>query len=89
VQIPSVYATNPRTRSLKPIRVSSDQNTRRRFSIHFFTDKRQEFIVSSHFPDTLREWNIATHMRHQELMVIDFEMFMLDFLMYFMDILYN
>jgi hypothetical protein len=71
VQIPSIYATKPRTRSLKLIRVSSDQITRRRVSFHFFTDKRQEFIVSSHFSDTLREWNIAAHMRHQELMVID------------------
>jgi len=37
--IPSLYATS--ARSLRPVRVSSDQNTRWRLPHHFFTAKRQ------------------------------------------------
>jgi hypothetical protein len=46
--IPSFYATTPRTRSLRPVRVPSDQNTRWRLSFYFSTNKRQEFLVSTH-----------------------------------------
>jgi hypothetical protein len=52
VLIPSFYATNSRTRSLRPIRVPSDQNTRWRLSFPLFTNKRQEFITSPYLPDT-------------------------------------
>ena len=47
--IPSLYATSPRTRSLRPVRVPSDQNTRWRLPFHL-TDKRQEFLVSPYLP---------------------------------------
>jgi hypothetical protein len=49
VLISFLYATSPRIRSLRPIRVPSDQNTRWRLSFYFFTDKRQEFIISPYF----------------------------------------
>jgi hypothetical protein len=48
--IPSLYATSPRTRSLRPVRVPSDQNTRRRLRFLLSTNKRQEFFVSTHLP---------------------------------------
>ena len=44
--IPSLYATSPRTQSLRPVRVPSDQNTRWRLPFHFSTNKRQYFLVS-------------------------------------------
>ena len=50
--IPSLYATSLRTRSLRPVRVPSDQNTRWRLHSIFSTDKRQEFLVSPYLPDT-------------------------------------
>jgi hypothetical protein len=56
VLIPSIYATSPRTRSLRPVRVPSDQNTRWRLSFHFSTNKRQEFLVSTHLPHKIRFW---------------------------------
>jgi len=56
VLIPSLYATSLHTRSLRPVRVPSDQNTRWRLPFHFSTAKRQELLVSPYFPDT-------THMR--------------------------
>jgi len=49
VLIPSLYATSLRTRSLRPVRVPSDQNTRWRLPFYFSTDKRQEFLVSLYF----------------------------------------
>jgi hypothetical protein len=51
VVIPSLYATSPRTQSLRPVRVPSDQNTRWRLPFHFPTNKRQYFLVSPHLPD--------------------------------------
>ena len=57
--ISSIYTTSPHTRSLKPVRVPSDQNTRWRLSFPPSTDKRQEFITSLYLPDTLMKWNIA------------------------------
>jgi len=50
VLIPSLYATSPRTRSLRPVRVPSDQNTRWRLPFYFSTNKRREFLVSPHLP---------------------------------------
>jgi hypothetical protein len=52
VLIPSLYATSLRTRSLRSVRVLSDQNTRWRLPFHFSNDKRQEFLVSPYFLDT-------------------------------------
>jgi len=54
VLIHSLYTTNPRTRSLRPIRVSSDQNTRWWLSFLFSTYKRQEFLVPPYLPDRYR-----------------------------------
>jgi len=51
VLIPSLYATSPRTQSLRPVRVLSDQNTRWRLPFHFPTNKRQYFLVSPYLPD--------------------------------------
>ena len=65
--IPSLYATSPRARSLRPIRVSSDQNIRWRLLFSLSTDKRQEIIVFfiSRVPnpreDTSRD---VAHVRH-------------------------
>jgi len=69
VLIPSLYATSPRTRSLRPVRVPSDQNTRWRLPFLFSINKRQEFLVSPHLPHKIdfeggcfrRD---AAHMRH-------------------------
>ena len=57
--IPSLYATSLCTRSLKAVRVPSDQNTRWRLPFPHSTDKRQEFLVLpiSWFP-VIQEWNI-------------------------------
>jgi len=46
VLIPSLYATSLRTRSLRPVRVPSGQNTKWRLPFYFSTNKRQEFLVS-------------------------------------------
>jgi len=51
VLIPFIYAISFRTRSLRPVRVPSDQNTRWRLPFKFSTDKRQEFLVSPYLPD--------------------------------------
>jgi len=56
VLIPSLYATSLRTRSLRPVRVPSDQNTRWRLPFHFSTNKRHEFLVSTHLPHKIRFW---------------------------------
>jgi hypothetical protein len=68
VLIPFLYATSPRTRSMRPFRVYSDQNTRWRLPFYFSTDKRQEFIVSPYLLDTTRESGRyrrdAAHVRH-------------------------
>jgi hypothetical protein len=53
-----LYATNPRTRSLRPVRVPSDQNTKWRLPFYFSTGKRQEFLVSTHLPHFLDTTNI-------------------------------
>jgi len=60
VLIHSIYETSPHVRSLRPVRVLSNQNTRWR--LFFSTDKRQEFIVSSYFPNRYHTWGwtIAT-----------------------------
>jgi len=58
VLIPSLYATSSHTRFLRPIRVSSDQNTRWRLSFPHSTNKRQEFIIfpiSPYLLDTMPE----------------------------------
>jgi hypothetical protein len=44
---PSFYAINPLTRTLRPVRVPSDQNIGWRLSFPLFTNKEQEFIVLS------------------------------------------
>jgi hypothetical protein len=49
---PFLYATSPCTWSPRLVRVSRDQNTRRRLSFPLFTDKRQEFLVCPIFPIT-------------------------------------
>jgi hypothetical protein len=46
VLIPSLYAINPRTRSLRPVRVPSDQNTRWRLPFHFPLIKDKNFLSS-------------------------------------------
>ena len=48
--IPFLYATSPRTWSLRPVRVPGDQNTRWRLPFLLSTDKRQEFLISLFFP---------------------------------------
>ena len=42
--IPSLYATSPRARSLRPVRVPSDQNTRWRLPFHFPPTKDNIFL---------------------------------------------
>jgi hypothetical protein len=55
VLIPSHYATSPRTRSLRPVRVPSDQNTRWRLPFHFRPIDDKNFLsphicqISLHF----------------------------------------
>jgi len=44
VLIPSLYATSPRTRSLRPVRVPSNQNTRWRLPFHFSLIKDKNFL---------------------------------------------
>jgi len=44
VLIPSFYATSPRTRSLRLVRVPSDQNTRWRLPFHFTLIKDKNFL---------------------------------------------
>ena len=46
VLIPSLYATSPRTQSLRPVRVPSDQNTRWRLPFHFLPTKENIFLSS-------------------------------------------
>jgi hypothetical protein len=55
-----MYAISPRAQSLRKVRVPSDQNTRWGLSFLLSTDKRQEFLVSSYFPDRL-------HMRADDI----------------------
>ena len=66
--IPSLYATSPRARSLRPVRVPSDQNTRWRLPHHFSPLRDNEFLVSPHWPDiyppiTHCGWTIAATSR--------------------------
>jgi len=55
VLIPSHYATSPRTRSLRPVRVPSDQNSRWRLPFHFRPIDDKNFLsphicqISLHF----------------------------------------
>jgi len=55
VLIPSHYATSPHTRSLRPVRVPSDQNTRWRLPFHFRPIDDKNFLsphicqISLHF----------------------------------------
>ena len=49
--IPSLYATSPRARSLRPVRVPSDQNTRWRLPHHFSLLRDNEFLVSPYWLD--------------------------------------
>jgi hypothetical protein len=55
VLIPSLYATSLRTRSLRPVRVPSDHNTRWRLPFHFLPTKDNIFLsphicqISLHF----------------------------------------
>jgi len=66
VLIPSLYATSPRTRCLRPVMFHSDQNIRWRLPFPLSTDKRQESIISPNLPDTLYEMEYrrdATHIR--------------------------
>jgi hypothetical protein len=58
VLIHFLYATSPRIRSLRPIRVPSDQNNRWRLSFYFFTDKKQEFITSPYFDFQILTWEL-------------------------------
>ena len=69
--IPSLYATSPRARSLRPVRVPSDQNTRWRLPHHFIFlplgDK--EFLVSPYLPDIYPHLRVddrrdVAHVRH-------------------------
>ena len=46
--IPSLYATSLRTRSLRPVRVPSDHNTRWRLPFHFFPLIRDKNSLSPH-----------------------------------------
>jgi hypothetical protein len=41
-----LYVINPHTRSLRLVRVLSDQNIKWQLPFHFSADKRQEFLVS-------------------------------------------
>jgi len=66
VLIPSLYATNLRIRSLRPVRVTSDQNTRWRLLFHFFPLIKDKNSLLSHIfqdrhttPDDERWWAIA------------------------------
>jgi len=68
VLIPSLYATSPRTRSLRPVRVPSDQNTRWRLPHHLSLLRDKEFLVSPYLPDIyipshIRGWTIAATSR--------------------------
>ena len=55
--IPSLYPTSPRTRSLKPVRVPSDQNTRWRLPFHFSTNKKTRIPCLPHLPHyKIRFW---------------------------------
>jgi hypothetical protein len=54
VLIPSLYATSPRARSLRLVRVFSDQNTRWRLLFSLYTNKRQEIRVSLIFQYHMR-----------------------------------
>jgi len=78
VLIPSLYATSPRTRSLRPVRVPSDQNTRWRLPFHFSLIKDKNFLspyicqIDIYILDL--KWNIrrdAIHVR-QDFMYISF-----------------
>jgi len=60
VLIPFLYATNPHTRYLKPIRVSSDQNTRWRLSFHFPLIKDKN-LLSPHICQIHYESGISPH----------------------------
>jgi len=46
VLIPFLYATSPRTRSLRSVRVSSDQNTRWQLPFHFLPINDKNFLSS-------------------------------------------
>ena len=68
VVTPSLYATSPNARSLRPVRVPSDQNTRWQLSFPLSTNKGQEFLV---FPISQPERMLAvmshTCDNHQQL----------------------
>jgi len=49
VLIPSLYTISPRTRSLRPVRVPSNQNIRWRLSFPPSTDKRKGILISPYF----------------------------------------
>jgi hypothetical protein len=51
VLIPSLYATSLRTRSLRPVRVPSDHNTRWRLHSIFPPIRDKNSLVSPYFPD--------------------------------------
>jgi hypothetical protein len=74
VLIPSLYATSPRTRSLGPIRVPSDQNTRWRLPFHFSLIKDKNFLslhicqIDIHYLHFQIKWNFhrdAAHVRQE------------------------
>jgi len=51
-----LYVINPRTRSLRLVRVLSDQNIKWQLSFYFSADKRQEFLVSHIFQIDTHTW---------------------------------
>jgi len=59
VLIPSLYTTSLYARSLRSVRVPSNQNPMWQFSFPPFIDKKQEFLVFPYLLDTLREWTIT------------------------------
>jgi len=74
VLIPSLYATSLRTRSLRPVRVSSDQNTRWRLPFHFSLIRDKNFL-SPHIFQThtheCREQSPRRRIRATIAMVMD------------------
>jgi hypothetical protein len=64
VLIPSLYAINPLTQTLRQVRISRNQNTR--WQLFFSTNKKQEFLILSiyiipDYPD-LRVWSSRCRM---------------------------